>query len=103
MDKTEKKNALDTQIGGSHYKKMKIQPIEYILANDIGFVEGAVIKYVSRWKSKNGVEDLKKARHLLDILIESKGDVKAQSKDSGLTWIEKKFGKAINFVRGNGA
>lgn len=61
---------LETQIGGSHYKDMAIQPVEYIIANGIGFVEGSVIKYVSRWKSKNGVEDLRKARHLLDILID---------------------------------
>lgn len=60
---------LATQVGGRHYKDMKIQPIEYILANGIGFVEGAVIKYVSRWRDKGGVEDLKKARHFLDILI----------------------------------
>lgn len=66
----ESTSALDTQVGGGHYKDLKIQPVEYILANDIGFVEGSIIKYVTRWKDKNGVEDLKKARHLLDILIE---------------------------------
>ena len=49
---------------------MSIQPVEYILANKIPFIEGAVIKYVSRWQAKNGVQDLKKARHFLDILIE---------------------------------
>lgn len=58
------------QIGGSHYKHMAIQPVEYIHRNGIGFVEGAVIKYVSRWKDKGGVEDLRKARHMLDLLIE---------------------------------
>lgn len=60
---------LDVQIGGGHYKDMKIQPVEYILANAIPFVEGSVIKYVSRWRSKGGVEDLRKARHFLDMLI----------------------------------
>ena len=59
----------DTQIGGSHYKDMAIQPIEYILGNELGYVEGAVIKYVSRWKTKSGIEDLRKARHFLDLLI----------------------------------
>jgi hypothetical protein len=59
------------QIGGDHYRKMAIQPVEYILANGLGFVEGAVVKYVSRWKEKGGVEDLEKARHLLSLLIES--------------------------------
>lgn len=62
--------ALAIQIAGSHYKDMAIQPVEYIHKNGIGFIEGAVIKYVSRYKMKNGVEDLKKARHMLDILIE---------------------------------
>jgi hypothetical protein len=62
--------AKSNQVGGDHYKSMAIQPIDYILANNIGFVEGCVIKYVSRWKSKGGVEDLKKARHFLDLLIE---------------------------------
>jgi hypothetical protein len=66
-------DSLTTQIGGDHYKKLAIQPIEYIHKNQIGFVEGSVIKYVSRWKNKNGVEDLKKARHLLDMLIEMEG------------------------------
>lgn len=58
------------QIGGNHYVDMAIQPIDYIVKNNIGFLEGNVIKYVSRWKSKNGVEDLRKARHYLDMLIE---------------------------------
>ena len=63
-------SALDTQIGGGHYKNMRIQPLEYCHANNIGKIEGDVIAYVSRWKLKGGIEDLKKARHELDILIE---------------------------------
>ena len=62
--------ALTTQVGGKHYKDMPIQPVEYIHKNSIGYFEGCVIKYVSRWRKKNGVEDLKKARHFLDLLIE---------------------------------
>jgi hypothetical protein len=62
--------ARDMQVGGNHYKDMAIQPVEYIHRNGIGFVEGAVIKYVSRWRAKNGVEDLKKAKHMLELLIE---------------------------------
>lgn len=62
--------ALDKQVGGKHYKDFAIQPIEYILANDIPFLEANVIKYVSRWKDKNGVEDLEKAKHYIEILIE---------------------------------
>jgi hypothetical protein len=71
VPKTPKKTkALQTQIGGSHYTDMAIQPIEYILANNIPFPEGNVIKYVSRWRAKGGVKDLEKAVHHLKLLIE---------------------------------
>lgn len=62
--------ALDQQEGGTHYKTMAIQPIEFIHRNGIGFAEGCAIKYLCRWRSKNGLEDLKKARHFIDLLIE---------------------------------
>ena len=62
--------ATSKQVGGDHYAVMKIQPIEFILANELGFCEGNVIKYLCRYKSKNGLEDLKKARQYLDFLIE---------------------------------
>jgi len=67
-------SALNVQEGGDHYKRMKIQPIEYITANNLSFIEGSVVKYISRWKNKNGIQDLKKARHFIDILIEQQGD-----------------------------
>lgn len=63
-------SAFDTQVSGSHYKDMVIQPVEYIHQNGIGFIEGAAIKYLSRWKNKNGIEDLKKAIHMIELLIE---------------------------------
>lgn len=63
-------SALEHQEGGDHYKTKPIQPVEYCMANGIGFMEGSVIKYVTRWKDKGGVQDLKKARHFLDLLIE---------------------------------
>ena len=63
-------SALDTQVGGDHYKTLEIQPVEYILNNRIGYMEGCAIKYLTRWKSKGGVEDLRKARHFIDMLIE---------------------------------
>lgn len=63
-------NPFNKQVGGSHYKDMKIQPIEFIMVNQIPFIEGNIIKYLCRWKNKNGLEDLKKAKHYLDILIE---------------------------------
>ena len=62
--------ANDTQVGGTHYKSKAIQPWDYIASNSIGYLEGNVIKYVSRWKDKGGVADLEKARHYLDKLIE---------------------------------
>lgn len=64
------KTALDVQVGGTHYKDMKIQPVEFIHANGIGYFEGNVIKYVSRWRAKGGIADLEKARHYLDLLID---------------------------------
>ena len=62
--------ANDQQVAGSHYKKQVIQPWDYIAANNIGYFEGNIIKYISRWRDKNGLEDLRKARHYLDKLIE---------------------------------
>lgn len=64
------KSSLDVQVGGSHYKDCPIQPIEYIVANKLGYAEGAVVKYVTRWRSKGGLEDLQKAVHILELLIE---------------------------------
>ena len=62
--------ALKNQVGGDHYSKLRIQPVEYIHANGLGFCEGSIIKYVTRYKSKGGLDDLRKARHFLDLLIE---------------------------------
>lgn len=62
--------ALDVQVGGDHYKKLKIQPIEFIHANGIPFIEGNIIKYITRWREKNGVRDLEKVKHYVDLLIE---------------------------------
>lgn len=64
------RSALNTQVAGDHYKDLKIQPIEYIHANNIPFAEGCVIKYVSRWRNKGGIKDLEKAKHFLELLIE---------------------------------
>lgn len=66
-------SALTKQCGGDHYRAMAIQPIEFIHANNIPFAEGCVIKYVARWRAKNGIADLEKARHFLDLLIELEG------------------------------
>ena len=62
-------NANDMQTGGTHYQ-VAIQPWDYIIANNLGYLEGNVIKYVTRYKNKGGVEDLRKAQHYLIKLIE---------------------------------
>lgn len=65
-------NALEKEVGGWHYKRFKIQPIEFIMANNIGFCEANVIKYVCRHDSKNGKEDIDKAIHYLELLKQFK-------------------------------
>jgi len=75
-------SALKEQIGGKHYKDLAIQPAEFIFANNIGYLEGSVIYYCTRWKVKNRVEDLKKARHTLDILIELETAKNEKEKDA---------------------
>lgn len=64
------KNALDVQVGGGHYKNYRIQPVEFITKNNLGFCEGNAIKYLCRWREKNGLQDLKKAIHYINLLIE---------------------------------
>jgi len=63
-------NALSKQVAGSHYKELPIQPVEYIYANALGYFEGNVVKYVTRWRKKNGIADLEKAKHYIELLIE---------------------------------
>jgi hypothetical protein len=58
------------QVGGDHYRAKPIQPWDFITANGIGFLEGNAIKYLARWKDKGGIDDLRKARHYVDKLIE---------------------------------
>ena len=90
-------SALDKQPGGSHYKDQQIQPIEYTLANGLGFCEGNVIKYVTRHKEKNGKEDILKAIHYLEFILEfqygkdlsgDKNNGKDESNGSGTTFGE---------------
>jgi len=63
-------NAMTKQVGGNHYSKLAIQPVEYINANKLTYLQGNVIKYVTRYKDKNGLEDLQKAKHYIELLIE---------------------------------
>jgi len=59
----------NSKISPQHYSKYKIQPIDFILANDLDFAQGNIIKYVLRYKDKNGLEDLQKAKQNIDFLI----------------------------------
>jgi hypothetical protein len=68
-------SANDVQVGGAHYKGRVHQPWDVILEWNLGFLDGNVVKYLARWRDKGGVEDLKKARHYLDKLIETEGGV----------------------------
>jgi len=66
-------NALDKQVAGNHYKGKKIQPVEYISANNLGFLEGCIVKRITRWRdkpAKERFEDLEKIKHEVDLLIE---------------------------------
>ena len=63
-------SALNKQVAGDHYKDKGIQPIIYIHANNLGFCEGNVVKYITRWREKNGIADLEKAKHYIELLIE---------------------------------
>lgn len=66
----DKKSAFDVQIGGGHYKDMVIEPAKFNMANNLGWAEGSVVSYVARWRAKGGIEDLKKAKHTIELLIE---------------------------------
>lgn len=63
-------SALKRQVAGDHYSGFEIQPVEFIHRNKLGFLEGCVIKRVCRWRAKDGIQDLQKAIHELELLIE---------------------------------
>jgi hypothetical protein len=67
---------LTAQVGGDHYKNLVIQPVEYITANNLSYLQGSVIKYVTRYQDKNGVEDLQKAIHFIKMMIQEEEDKK---------------------------
>jgi hypothetical protein len=70
IDFAKEQKARESQVGGDHYKSCAIQPIEYIHKNGLGYFEGNVVKYITRHKQKNGKQDLLKAKHYIDLLIE---------------------------------
>lgn len=61
---------LQVQVGGGHYKGCAIQPVEYISANNLNFLEGCIVKRITRWRDKDGLKDLEKIKHEVDLLIE---------------------------------
>ena len=69
-------SALDTQVGGDHYKTMKIQPIEFIHANGLDFFQANIVKYATRHKHKNGADDLRKVIHYAQLALELQYGVK---------------------------
>lgn len=76
---TKVSKANDRQVGGDHYRKKKIQLWDFIAENEIGFFEATAMRYLTRWKDKNGIEDLEKAKHYIEKLIEVETE-KAQPK-----------------------
>ena len=66
------KSALDRQVQGNYYKSLKIQPIEFITANNLSFIQASIIKYICRYDKKNGNEDIDKAIHYCELLKEIK-------------------------------
>ena len=63
-------DANNTQVGGDHYRSKAVQPWDFIVSNGMGYLDGNVVKYVSRYRDKGGLQDLKKAMHYLEKLIE---------------------------------
>ena len=67
-------SVLENQVGGDHYRNKAIQPIQYIMANKLPFCEGNIVKYITRWREKGGVEDLRKIKEYCDFLIKEEID-----------------------------
>ena len=78
-------SAYDKQIGGTHYRKMKIQPSKFVTENKLLYPEGCVIKYIVRHQDKGGKQDLEKAKHMIDMIIERDYEEKKEKKES---WVE---------------
>lgn len=71
-------NPLDTQVGGNHYSKLAIQPMEYSMKNHLDACQHSIIKYVTRFRDKGGIEELRKARHVIDMLIKFETENESQ-------------------------
>jgi hypothetical protein len=75
-------SANDKQISGNHYQT-NVQPWDFIIANNLSYLEGNIVKYISRYKRKNGIDDLLKAQHYLDKLIEVTKDANLGKEEGG--------------------
>ena len=103
-------SALDTQVGGSHYKDMAIQPMEYSMANQLDACQHTAIKYITRFRQKGGIQDLEKAKHVIDMLIEfeRRGEFKAMRDDladmvrAGKSVLPESIGTCGNVGEGEG-
>lgn len=69
-----KSGSLSVQVAGSHYRQMKIQPVEFIIANDIPFLAANIIKYAARYKNKGGANDIRKIMHYCRLILEFEYD-----------------------------
>jgi len=78
-------SAYKKQIGGNHYKKYKVQPSQFVTENKLLYPEGCVIKYVIRHQDKGGKQDLEKAKHMIDMIIERDYE---EEKEKQETWLE---------------
>lgn len=87
-------SSFDRQVGGGHYKDYAIQPLEFCVKNNIPFLEGNVIKYICRWRKKNGVQDLEKAKHYIEMLIELE-----KANDDAIKWTNKSVQEVPNSSR----
>ena len=76
-------SAKNNQIGGDHYSKLAIQPMEYALKNNLNYAQSNAIKYITRYKDKGGIHDLHKAIHCIELLIQHESE--AQSMAAGWT------------------
>lgn len=79
-------NPLDRQIGGEHYTKYRIQPKVFFHANGIPHIEASIMEYVLRWRDKGGEQDLRKAQHLIDLLIELEKQADARDALDEAAW-----------------
>ena len=78
--------------GPNHYKDKAVQPWDFIVSNNLGYLEGNVVKYISRWRQKGGVDDLRKAKHYIEKLIETALDEpNPQGRDSRWESISKNY------------